>query len=366
MTALTSLGEAACYIRLELPGRARTMRILLLLLGLFASTASVQLAWAQEPSYDQFVTEALRAYEAGRFAEARTLFRRAHELSPTARTYRTIGMCSFNLGDYVDALQNLEAALTDPRKPLTQEQKAHVSGLIEGANGKLGRFRLKLTPENASLRIDGRAPLLLPRGELVLEPGRHMIEVTAAGYQSSQRELAVEAGDRATLELRLVASTEPAVPAGPTPIEAAPSPAPPQETAPASPPPAAAAAPVAAPARASQPDLSSSSTQAVLGYIGVGSGAAGIATFALSGGLALSKKSKLDSACHDSQCGPSYYSEIDTYNALRTTATVGLIAGAALLSVGIVLLLTDGTPAPQSAAITPEIGPGWAGVRGRL
>src|SRR3954451_3776514 len=53
--------------------------------------------------YDGFIAQALQAYDAGRFAEARSSFRRAHEIAPTARTLRTIGMCSFNLGDYVDA-----------------------------------------------------------------------------------------------------------------------------------------------------------------------------------------------------------------------------------------------------------------------
>jgi tetratricopeptide (TPR) repeat protein len=61
----------------------------------------------------QRINSALSAFENGRWAEARSDFRRAHELDPTARTLRTIGMCSFNLGDYIDAVQSLEAALED-------------------------------------------------------------------------------------------------------------------------------------------------------------------------------------------------------------------------------------------------------------
>src|ERR1700742_2147963 len=85
---------------------------------------------ATPSAYDALIEQALASYDAGRFAEARTSFRRAHELNPTARTLRTIGMCSFNLGDYVEAVLSLETSLTDQRKPLTEDLRRHVTELI--------------------------------------------------------------------------------------------------------------------------------------------------------------------------------------------------------------------------------------------
>ena len=78
---------------------------------------------ANHSAYDGFITEALTAYDAGRWAEARSSFRPRTSSRRRRARFRTLGMCSFNLGDYVDALQNLESALTDTRKPVTSEQR---------------------------------------------------------------------------------------------------------------------------------------------------------------------------------------------------------------------------------------------------
>jgi hypothetical protein len=347
------------------------MRFPLLLASLIAALLQAPLARGQAAEYDRFITDALRAYDNGAFAEARTLFRRAHELQPTARTFRTLGMCSFNLGDYIDALQNLESALTDARKPLTREQRAHVADLIERANTKVGRFRLKLAPEGAALRVDNTAPALLAGRELLLEPGRHVIEVTADGYRTNQRELSVEPGDRATLELRLEAGPA-GVAATPSTETIAVAPQAPAQVAAIAPTPtqtaiASTAAPTS-PSAAPPPEArhSGPSTRAILGYVGIGLGAAGVATWAIAGGLALGKKSTLDDVCSHRACQPAQYSTLDTYNSLRTISTVGLISGAALLSIGAILLLTGSERARESTAMTPLLGPGWAGVKGRL
>jgi hypothetical protein len=136
---------------------------------------------ATPSAYDRFIEEGLQAYDMGRVAEARTAFRRAHELDPTARTLRTIGMCSFNLGDYVDAVWNLERALAETRKPMTEEQQKQALDLIAKANQHIGRFRVHVEPPEANLLVDGRAALILDGAELLSEPGTHDIEARAPG-----------------------------------------------------------------------------------------------------------------------------------------------------------------------------------------
>src|SRR5262249_21345458 len=154
--------------------------------------STLQPTTSSATAYDRFIEDALQAYDAGRFAEARTSFRRAHELMPTARTLRTIGMCSFNLGDYADAVLNLEHARAETRKPLTDDQLKHVGDLLSRANQRIGRFRLRIDPAEATLLVDGHAPLTLDQTELLLESGRHEIEARAAGYQTVRNVLNVD------------------------------------------------------------------------------------------------------------------------------------------------------------------------------
>ena len=294
--------------------------------------------------YEHSIDEALAAYEAGRFAEARSAFRRAHDQMPTARTLRSIGMCSFNLGDYTDAVFQLERARKDERKPLTDEQQKHVADLIVRANQRIGRFHLDLVPREAALIVDGRPPLILERSELLLEAGHHDIEVRAEGYLMAHSTINVEGGDRTTLVFRLnrddYAVTQPA----------------------GEPNVARANVPLSAPAAPS----GSHEWMRTLGYTSLGLGAAGLVGFAVVGSLALAEKSKLDDHCPNASCSAAYRSEVDRYDTLRMLSTVTLIAGGALAATGVALLIARPTDRPERAALTPLVGPGLVGLRGEL
>jgi tetratricopeptide (TPR) repeat protein len=307
---------------------------------------------ASSNEYDRFVAQALTAYDAGRFAEARNSFRRAHELAPTARTLRTIGMCSFNLGDYVDALLNLEASLVETRKPLSLDQRSHVSDLIARSQMHVGRFKIRLSPPDAVLWADGRPPPQLTTDEILLEPGRHELLAQASGHQASRSMLQVDGGDRTTLEIVLAPS-----PAA-TDVAVAPT-----------------AAPNAAPGELPSPPGASSSathgqgganTQAVLGYLALGVGGVGLVAFGITTGLAASKESSLDAHCNDRSCEPAYHDDVDTYDRYKLLSTVSLVTGLAFAGAGVALLLTQPDGHAERASITPVLGIGAIGVRGQL
>lgn len=293
--------------------------------------------------YDRNIDEALTAYEAGRFAEARNAFRRAHDLMPTARTLRSIGMCSFNLGDYTDAVFQLERARKEERKPLTEEQQKHVGELIARANQRIGRFHLDLVPKEATLVVDGRPPLILERTELMLESGHHEIEVRAEGYLMAHSTINVEGGDRTTLVFRLnrddYAVTQPAVAEG-----------------------ARANVPLTRP----EGPAGSHEWMRALGFTTLGLGAASLVGFAVVGSLALAQKSKLDDNCPNTSCSTAFRSDVDRYDTLRTLSTVTLIAGGALAATGVALLIARPSDRPDRARLVPFIAPGAVGVRGAL
>jgi hypothetical protein len=304
---------------------------------------------ATPTAYDSFIDQAVIGYEAGRYAEARTLFRQAHEVMPTARTLRSIGMCSFNLGDYVDAVENLEAALHDARKPLTAEQQRNATDLIAQSNPHIGRFQLRLSPPTAALTVDGRTVTLNDRHELLLEPGRHNIEAHAPAYRGVQTMLNVGAGDRTTFELRLVVE-----PAGNAESEVAQPLAPARDASSGTQP-------------SSQNATTQGSTQTTIGFVTLGVGVAALVAGGVVSALAISKQSKLHDRCPNRLCGPSYYADVDSYDTLKTVSTVTLIAGGAATVLGGVLLLIRGDrPSEHAAAIEPTLGFGSLGVRGQL
>ena len=161
----------------------------------------------QEPGesaqYRALLEEAVTEYDARHYEEARALFRRANEISPNARTMRGIGMASFELREYIEALRSLEASLADKRRPLTANQRQQVESLLDRTRAFVGRFFLKAAPKETVLRVDGTPMVLEGDGSLLLSFGRHSLVAEAAGSISESRELNVIGGERQELSFQL-------------------------------------------------------------------------------------------------------------------------------------------------------------------
>jgi hypothetical protein len=183
---------------------------------------------AEPAGYREAIQEAVAEYDAGRYAEARALFTRAHALAPSARTLRGLGMAEFELRNYVVSARMLEEALVSPVRPLEGELRAHTEGLLARARGFVGRFTLQLSPPNTQLMVDG-APAVRERdGALALSVGDHTLQARADGYATVTHTLSVHGGEQTTLNVTL----QPQAALTPTPAPAVASPSQPARSAP--------------------------------------------------------------------------------------------------------------------------------------
>jgi hypothetical protein len=157
----------------------------------------------EDPAYRRLIKEGLSEYDARHFDEARSLFQRAHELNPNARTYRGIGMASFELRDYVLAVHNLSAAIRDLRKPLSIEQKRHAQDLLDRSRMFVDVYTLLVTPKNARVLIDGRVPEYDVDGTVVLGFGQHALEASAPGFAIRALPINVRGGEKKELSISL-------------------------------------------------------------------------------------------------------------------------------------------------------------------
>jgi hypothetical protein len=185
------------------------LAVLLALMGVSSrsTAAAAPTPVVQEPGegaqYRALLEEAVTEYDARHYEEARALFRRANEISPNARTLRGIGMASFELREYIEALRSLEASLVDKRRPLTPTQRQQVESLLDRTRAFVGRFFLKASPKETVLRVDGTPIVLEGDGSLLLSFGRHSLVAEAAGSLSESRELNVIGGERQELTFQL-------------------------------------------------------------------------------------------------------------------------------------------------------------------
>lgn len=158
-------------------------------------------ARADESEYQSLVRDGLQELEAQRYEEAAALFNRAHELSPSARTHRGLGLTYFAASKYSLAITHLRAALVDTRRPLTAAQRADVAATLEKAESFVTRVQLSVDPGTAVVTVDGH-PVELREGTLTLDPGRHEIIVQAQGHDDDRR--TVDAVSGTTLQLSVV------------------------------------------------------------------------------------------------------------------------------------------------------------------
>jgi hypothetical protein len=284
------------------------------------------------------------AFEQRDYATALDRLTRAYSLfrAPTISLLQARALA--RLGRLVEALDKYEETQRVPlgdeppdpflkavgeAKDEAQELRARVPRISIQVRAVHGRL------DGLSVQLDGKpVPTALLDVERPIDPGMHQVTVKANSYDPVVRQAQLAEGDRVALQIALDA---------------------PRRAEPMDEPEAKAPAPDALPSSIDDP-----SQRPLFGWIGVGVGTVGIAAFAVSGVMALQRKSNLDSVCHPG-CPPSAAQDIDSFRTMRTISYVSLVAGAASLGLGGYLLLSG---SPESAHVAVSIGPASASIGG--
>jgi hypothetical protein len=204
-----------------------TALLALALLGGVA-TASAQTQGAP-PAYRGLVDTAIEESGAGRWAEARALFRQAHALYPNARTLRGIGMSSFEVRDYAECIRMLSASLAHPVNPLTEEQRAQVNELLLRARSYVATYTFEAA-EGVTLTVDGQPVTRESDGSILVGLGTHAVIARTTEGRVVQTQLEVRGGETGALPIDLSPLTPEVVAALPEPlVPIPPTPPPPRE-----------------------------------------------------------------------------------------------------------------------------------------
>lgn len=173
------------------------------------------------PGYAEAIGEAIEHYTARRWPEAQAAFARAHELQPSARTYRGLGLAAFYLEKYWIAREAFEQALADPRRPLPDDQRREVVELLAACARETGRFELRVAPVTAHVEVDGA---VTEQRVLVLSRGEHAVSVSAEGHVPQHATLIVTGGEDRALAFALPTVAPPSPVTAPLTPAAAPAP----------------------------------------------------------------------------------------------------------------------------------------------
>lgn len=336
--------------------RAALAIVSLLLAALAGSTAYAQDSVAASSA---LFDKGLKNMLAGRYSVGCPQLAESYRLDPAPGTLFTLAECERKGGKIATALARYDDYLQlfnrmSPDEQAHQRGRDKVSKTEHAALEKVvPELTLKLpanAPANTVVKLDGKrfdAPSL--GVALPVDPGAHAITTQAPGAPTHTQHISIKKGERKSITLVVaLAPTPPAThPAAPPVAPATPAPEPGAEQRP--------------------------SHQKTWAYVLGGVGIAGIGVGSVTGLLAMSKKSTVDSQCSTpTTCSPTGKQAADSGKSLALVSTIGFGVGAAGLISGVVLWLT--APAEHSSAdrrgITPTagVGPtgGWLGASGRF
>jgi hypothetical protein len=168
------------------------------------STSSPPGSQAAESEYDGHIDAALRFVESRDWEKAKAEFARAHAAVPSARALRGLGVVSYQMGDYPESYRLLTSAIVEPSRPLDEALCAATEALMVHIGEHVAFYFVRSNPEGTETTIDGRSAILDARGAMVVAPGKHVLVISANGYESQSVELSTTPGttERLFIELR--------------------------------------------------------------------------------------------------------------------------------------------------------------------
>jgi hypothetical protein len=280
--------------------------------------------------------------DAGRYDAACPELAESQRLDPRSGTLFTLAACNAKSGKIATAVAVYEDYLRSVTDLPAATKNKHADR-VKIARAELDKLRpqvpvLKLVlPAGAAastsrVRRDGTdlsaASLSLA---LPVDPGDHVVTLEVPGRAPAEHRFTIARGEQKSVELHL----------GPL----------------------VASAPVAvvAPTSSPPPPASDGSGRRTAGIVVGGVGVAMAVMGAVTGGLALGKKSTVDANCKGLTCNATGQSAVTAGRTLGTLSTVGFAVGGAGLAAGAVLFFTAPKTARSDAAgAGPSVGAGLA------
>ncbi len=325
--------------------RTAIAMIFVVLLASAVSSAQTLEAAAAETLF----SEARRAMEAGKYDIACAKFRESDRLDPAAGTKLNLAGCEQKRGKLAAAWALFRTIAEDPS--VDAERREIATKRSKELDKQVPRLTVTLAPHAPADSLVRLGKLVLKGASfgtsLPIDPGKHELEVEAAGHQSRHFTISVVAGQHATLTVE----PGPAIPASTRPASTGPASTGPDLT-------------------LRTPDApTDSSTRMIAGLVVGGFGLAGLAIGTATGIATLDKKSVSDEHCNDTlqTCDQQGIDASQAGRTLGIVTTVGLVSGAVGLTTGLVLLLIgDDEARPEHAKIVLGAGPGQVTLHGRF
>jgi hypothetical protein len=200
-------------------------RFLTIAAVLWATSPSVG-AMAAEPSADALIEQGLGLRREAKPEQALEMFRRAHALAPSPRTFGQMGLVETSLKRWVDGEKHLSVSLANPDDRWVIKNRAFLDEALGLCRSHVGDLMVT-GPAGAEVFVAGQSVGTLPAvPALRLPEGTVTVSASAPGSKPFEQAVAIRPGTRSALAIALdpIPATPIAVPAAPVVTTPAPSP----------------------------------------------------------------------------------------------------------------------------------------------
>jgi tetratricopeptide (TPR) repeat protein len=339
---------------------ARCLAFLLVMALLYAARVASAEADTKTQAREHF-ERGVAAFNQRRFGDAAEEFQSAYRLSPAFSVLYNIGQVNVALGRAVEAVDAFEQYLAQGGAAIPEERKAAVRVELERQRALIGTLVLRVQPEGAEIRIDGKSVGKAPVREAVrVMAGKRTIMALLDGYTADVREVQVASRAQVEVELRLepvrthdqAAGVPPAgvAPGPPAPPAPAAGPIAPAQPAPL---PQSSPAPLAVPARDSGTPIGNGQRTVgyVVGGLGIAVAAVGTVLAVMSvndAGDAVDRLSAATTVAAYDQAKPGFDSDLSAARKKNALGWAGIGLGGAITVTGLVLIATAPAATPRA------------------
>jgi hypothetical protein len=330
--------------------RALILMTALALLAASPATSTAQEADPTKAAQEQFL-KGRDAYKRGDYTTALGHFQKSQETLPTPGTLLNLALCEEQLGMIASAWLHFQELSTLVTK--TDERYAVAKQHASALEPRVPKLTIELAPGVPTGTSVTRGSIAVAGtnlgAELPVDPGKHVITVSAPGREAKAYEITLEEGKKERLKV------EPGPPLAPTADPAGPI---------ATPGPALTASSSGQPPPPPPPRSGGPRTA---GFVIGGVGALGLVLGGVTGALTIAKTSDVEAMCPmPDRCTTEGVAIADSARTFGLVSTIAFAAGAAGVGIGAVLVLTSKPGGPEPAtALAPLVLPGGAGLSAR-
>jgi hypothetical protein len=211
--------------------RNNMKRPLLIAALLWATSLSVG-ALAAEPSADALIEQGLGLRRDGKPEQALEMFRKAHALAPSPRTFGQMGLVETSLKKWVEGENHLAVSLANPDDRWVAKNRAFLDEALGLCRSHVGDL-VVTGPAGAEVFVGGQSVGTLPAvPALRLPEGTISVSASAPGFKPFEQTLTIRPGARSPLTIALAPVAAAPVSSPAAPVASAPAPAPLIATAP--------------------------------------------------------------------------------------------------------------------------------------